>query len=134
MAAVAAIIRSVLARVGVEDAGVSVAFVSDAVMRRLNRTYRRRDAVTDVLSFGALRLPSEDFLELAPTGELIIAPREAARRAKKQNISLKEEVTLLLVHGSLHLAGYDHERPEDAAVMFPLQKKILELQKRLRKI
>ena len=136
-AAIVALVRTALRRVGIRHASVSIAFVSDVVMRRLNRSYRKRDAVTDVLSFGALRTRAGGFArhtrgagrmprELTiPTGEIVIAPREAARRAKEHGVSLKDELLLLLVHGSLHLAGYDHERPKDAAVMLPLQENII---------
>lgn len=128
------LVRTTLRRVGIRHASVSIAFVSDAVMRRLNRSYRKRDAVTDVLSFGAVRRRTSGFPEQLPTGELVIAPREAARRAKAHGMSLRDEILFLLVHGSLHLAGYDHERAKDAAVMMPLQDKtIAALRKRLKK-
>jgi len=132
--AIVALVRTTLRRVGIRHASVSIAFVSDAVMRRLNRSYRKRDAVTDVLSFGAVRRRTGGFPEQTPTGELVIAPREAARRAKEHGVSLRDEIILLLVHGSLHLAGYDHERPKDATIMLPLQENILQTQKRRRKI
>ena len=62
-----AVVRSALRRAGIKDAEVSVAFVNDTVMRRLNRAYRRRDRVTDVLSFGDLRSRSIGFPELKET-------------------------------------------------------------------
>ena len=82
---------------------LSLAIVSDAEMRRLNRDYRGKDKVTDVLSFPSTAdLPS--FL-----GELAIARGQAARQAREQGHSVAVEVRLLALHGLLHLLGYDHE-------------------------
>ena len=94
------------------DALLSVAFIGDREMRTLNKRYRGRDKVTDVLSF-------EEILEI-----LICYP-QAKRQAKDLGHSTRDEVVFLLVHGVLHAFGYDHERPIDAQRMFPLQTQIL---------
>jgi probable rRNA maturation factor len=80
---------------------VSVALVSDRRMRSLNRQFRGRDAVTDVLSF-----PSETrgFL-----GDIVIAAGRAARQAREAGHTLGTEYRVLALHGVLHLLGYDHE-------------------------
>ncbi len=97
---------------------VSVAFVSEAEIRRLNKAYRRRNAVTDVLSFGDG--------EAGQLGEVLICFAQARRQARALGHPVRQEALFLLVHGLLHLFGYDHERPIDAHRMFPLQSRILD--------
>jgi probable rRNA maturation factor len=82
---------------------VSVLFCGDSAMRRLNRTYRRKDKTTDVLSFpsGAER---NGFL-----GDLIVSAPEARRQARLSRSTFSKVVEKLLLHGLLHLLGYDHE-------------------------
>jgi probable rRNA maturation factor len=81
---------------------LSVAVVSDRRMRALNRQFRGKDKVTDVLSF-----PSDDrgFM-----GDIVIASGVAARQAKAAGHSVQTEIRVLALHGLLHLLGYDHER------------------------
>lgn len=100
------------------QAEVEVTFVSDEDIRRYNRQYRQKDSVTDVLSFGggAVR-------ETGQLGDILISFPQAVRQAEDGDIDL--ELTDLLVHGTLHLLGYDHELPADADVMFPLQDQIV---------
>jgi len=94
---------------------VSIAFVSDAQMRRANKEYRGNDKVTDVLSFS-----------LGPdSGELLFSYTQAKKQAKAMNHPVKQEFCFLLVHGLLHLFGYDHERRNDAKKMFSLQSDLL---------
>lgn len=86
---------------------VCVALVGDARMRRLNRTYRNKDRTTDVLAFAYREVESG----VAPLlGDVVISIPAARRQAKACSHSLDEEVLRLLIHGVLHLAGYDHER------------------------
>jgi probable rRNA maturation factor len=75
-------------------------------MRRLNRTYRRKDYATDVLSF-----PAEDSSAL---GDIVIATGVARRQAREQGHSLATEYRVLALHGLLHLLGYDHESDDGA--------------------
>lgn len=96
---------------------VSVGFVSPAQMRKLNRTWRGKDKVTDVLSFELDGGPLK--------GEILLSYEQAARQAKEMEHSVRDELCFLVVHGVLHLWGYDHEDPKDAKRMFPLQEKIL---------
>ena len=86
---------------------ICVALVGDTRMRRLNRTYRNKDRTTDVLAFAYREVQSG----VAPLfGDVVISIPAARRQAKACSHSLDEEVLRLLVHGVLHLAGYDHER------------------------
>jgi probable rRNA maturation factor len=83
---------------------MTVAIVSDARVRALNRRYRRKDKPTDVLSF-----PSE---EAGFLGDVVIAGGVARRQAAAAGHSLQTELRILALHGLLHLLGYDHERDE----------------------
>ena len=80
---------------------VSIALVSAVEMKNLNRVYRHKDRVTDVLSF---TFDSADIL-----GEIIICLPQASMQARQKKHSLRKELQVLTVHGLLHLLGYDHE-------------------------
>ncbi|MBI5621401.1 rRNA maturation RNase YbeY [Candidatus Falkowbacteria bacterium] len=103
---------------------VGVALVSDSRIRTLNKMFRGRDAVTDVLSFA----DATDTVGWPESGEylgdIIISYPQAARQAKQAGVTIKQEVSLLIVHGLLHLLGYDHEQSRAAAaVMDQLQQR-----------
>lgn len=86
-------------------------------MRGLNRRYRGKDRTTDVLAF-AMReaiTPHASRLTPRPLGDVVISIPTAWRQAKEARRSLDEELACLLVHGILHLCGYDHERGEKEA-------------------
>ncbi|MDQ4120798.1 MAG: rRNA maturation RNase YbeY [Acidobacteriota bacterium] len=85
----------------------TVAFVSDKKMTELNRMFRGKNSTTDVLSF-----PNEpDEFEDAENnlGDIVISLEQAARQATENNLSLDTEIKQLVLHGILHLCGYDHE-------------------------
>ncbi len=87
---------------------VAIAFVTNSEITRLNKTYRKNHKPTDVLSFpaqlNAKRVNKNQFL-----GDIAIAPAIARRYAKKNGRSLQTEICVLILHGLLHLLGYDHE-------------------------
>ena len=88
-------------------------------MRRLNREWRKKDRATDVLSFAY----DGEFVDGMPfIGEIIIAPEIAALQAAKYGASPEREIRKLIVHGALHLMGYDHET--DGGEMTRLQNRI----------
>jgi probable rRNA maturation factor len=91
------------AAIGKSGASATIAFVSDQSIRRLNRQFRGVDKATDVLSFPA---GDSDKLEL---GDIAISVETAARQAKENELTFNEEVAQLILHGLLHLCGYDHE-------------------------
>jgi probable rRNA maturation factor len=91
---------------------VTVAIVSDARVRALNRQYRRKDEATDVLSFPASRLRHGKPDERGDLGDVVIAAGVAARQAREAGHSLAAELRVLALHGLLHLLGYDHERDD----------------------
>lgn len=85
----------------------AIAFVTDSEIARLNKTYRKKNKPTDVLSFPAQttkRVNKNKFL-----GDIAIAPAVARRYAQKNGRSLQTEICILILHGILHLLGYDHE-------------------------
>jgi probable rRNA maturation factor len=106
----------------------SLAFVDDKTIKRLNTSYRGKNAVTDVLSF------AEDFKNFVDLpvdrkylGEIVISVSQAKRQAKDLKCALKNEVARLVVHGLAHLVGYDHENTtkEEADKMLAFEKKVL---------
>lgn len=106
-----AAVMAVLAGEGPAEAAVSVAVVDDPTIHRLNRQYLEHDYPTDVLSF--VLDADEDSLD----GEIIVSAEMALSQADKFGWSAVEELLLYLIHGTLHLVGYDDLTPEDAAEM-----------------
>jgi probable rRNA maturation factor len=91
-----------------EGAGVTVAFVSDRTMRELNWRWRGKRGTTDVLSFPSGQDAFEK-VEGATLGDVVISVEQAARQAGEHGLSFEMEVAQLILHGVLHLCGYDHE-------------------------
>jgi len=112
-------VRDILQRVGVEHAMVSVAVVDDATIQGLNRRYLNHDDPTDVLSFCLER--EEDRLE----GEVIVSSETASRQAKRFGWAPEDELLLYVVHGMLHLVGYDDQTPADARSMRTAERECL---------
>lgn len=105
-------------------AEVGVIFTGDAEVRRLNAAYRGKRKTTDVLSFGeGGRWGGKGGERLL--GDIVISVPQARRQARKAGKPLEDELAMLLVHGTLHLLGYDHETLKDERKMMPLQKRIL---------
>ena len=108
-----------------DGAGVTVAFVSDRLMRELNVRWRGKRGTTDVLSFPAAQ---DEFERLGglTLGDVVISVEQARRQAAEHDLSFETEVEQLILHGLLHLCGYDHET--DAGEMNRLE---LHLRRRL---
>ncbi|HVM90567.1 MAG TPA: rRNA maturation RNase YbeY [Verrucomicrobiae bacterium] len=104
---------------------VSVSFVSEAAIRKLNREHMGKDRPTDVLSFplAAFYTPPKEARLL---GDVVICPAYAEREARRRSIPAREELARLLIHGILHLVGYDHATPAEEARMFGLQERVVE--------
>ena len=114
---------AILDLVGQKDAELSLALIGNVEMQRLNAKYRKKNSPTDVLSF-----PVEEHFPQPPRllGDVTISVEKAAAQAKERRRSLDEEMVTLLIHGIVHLMGYDHERSsKDAGIMSRLEKKIL---------
>ena len=123
---------------------MSLAFCDDATIQRLNREYRGVNQVTDVLAFsgqhpgpwqGEAETSTERQSNADPfvsppeepphLGEVIISYPQAQRQAAEAGHGVERETALLVVHGVLHLLGYDHQEPKDKALMWGLQDKVL---------
>jgi probable rRNA maturation factor len=114
---------AILDLVGEKNTELSVALIGDREMRRLNAQYRGKDYPTDVLSF-----PVDSAVALSPPllGDVIISVDKAAAQARERRRTLDDEMITLLIHGIVHLMGYDHERSaKDAKIMTRLEQKIL---------
>lgn len=100
------------------DAVASVNFVSQEEIHKLNKTYRDVDSPTDVLSF-------ESDID-GDLGDIFICVEVAEENAKKFNTTIENELKLLVVHGCLHLCGYDHINEDEASVMEAREEEILD--------
>ena len=112
-----------------EETEVSISFVSDESIAALNKKYRSKDEPTDVLSFECDSCDGDDFpsgdVSHYALGDVIIAPDVAKRQTIEYGTSFEEEISLLLVHGLLHLCGYDHIEEEEAERMESLESELL---------
>ncbi|WP_184244800.1 rRNA maturation RNase YbeY [Gracilibacillus halotolerans] len=112
-----------------KDAEVSISFVSDEEIHRLNKEYRQIDQPTDVLSFALEE--GEDNYSIEGNeiprmlGDIIVSVDKAKEQAETYNHSFNRELAFLTVHGFLHLLGYDHMSDEDEKKMFSRQEEIL---------
>jgi probable rRNA maturation factor len=98
---------------GLSESEISVLFTEDEQVRELNRSWRGKDSATNVLSF-PMAVPAE--LAAAPMlGDIVLAHGVCAREAAEKKVSIEAHAAHLVVHGTLHLLGYDHERGEAAA-------------------
>jgi rRNA maturation RNase YbeY len=108
--------RALLAALGHDDAELSIALVDDAAGAKLNRRWRGKPGATDVLSFSLLEGPHARHRG-ALLGDVVIAVGVARRQARAHGHALADECLRLLIHGVLHLLGYDHARPAEARRM-----------------
>jgi len=116
------IVLHTLAQAAPQVAGdVTVLVTGDSTMRGLNRRFRDKDAATDVLAF-----PLGDGLAAEePYGDVVISYETAQRQARKFGAPLGDEMSRLLIHGTLHLCGYDHHERAQAARMHALTRRLL---------
>jgi len=99
---------------------VSALFTSDRDVQALNAEWRKKDKPTNVLSFPSEPIPGLPD-EVQPLGDIALAFETCAREAKEKGVPLKDHATHLIVHGVLHLLGYDHVREDDAEAMEALE-------------
>jgi probable rRNA maturation factor len=107
------------------DSSVSIVITSNEAVQALNKQHRNVDAPTDVLSFPADDLPEEIEGEAPYLGDLLIAYPYAKAQAEREQHPLSDSLTLLVVHGTLHLLGYDHDSPANRAEMWAVQAEVL---------
>jgi len=104
---------------------VSLSLVGEGAIKTLNKKYRQKNKVTDVLSFPVSDVALKKH-GIIPLGDIFICLPFAKKEAKRENINIETKVARLTVHGFLHLAGYDHEKTsKDAKVMLKLEDGIL---------
>ena len=117
------VVEGVLRAEKVRGALVSVAFVSDRAIASMNAKHLRHRGPTDVISFGFDRPTSKDPV----VGDIYIAPTVARRNAKARRRPVREELVRLLVHGTLHVLGYDHPDDEkrEASAMWRRQEALV---------
>lgn len=117
-----------------ETIEVSITFVENTKIREINKEYRNNDSVTDVISF-AVEDDEDDVFRLLEIdeenstrdlGDIFISYDKAVEQAEEYGHSLKREIGFLLVHGFLHLNGYDHMTVSEEKIMFGLQEEILD--------
>lgn len=123
--------QTILELIGEPSADMNVSLVGDRRMRRLNGQFRQNDRSTDVLAFAfrEARAPHAFHQDAAHLGDVVIALPTAQRQARAARRPLEEEVIALLIHGVLHLCGYDHERSKTDALR--MQKKERQMRRRL---
>jgi len=110
-----------------EEAELSISFVDEEEIQAINRDYRNKDKVTDVISFSLEEdEPEIEGLDIPRVlGDIIICLGVAQEQAQSYNHSLSRELGFLALHGFLHLLGYDHMTEEDEKEMFSRQDEIL---------
>ena len=107
------------------SAELTIRLVSPDEMIHLNHTYRKKNAPTNVLSF-PFSLPEVVELECPLLGDVIICPEVLDREHQEQHKTVKEHWALIVIHGVLHLIGYDHIRDDDAKIMQGIEIQLLE--------
>jgi len=99
---------------------LSIALLGPSRMRQINKRYRGKNRTTDVLAFPETKILKEKFKtgslkKIENLGEIVICLREVKKNAKKFGSTFEKELNRVLIHGILHLLGYDHEKSEEAA-------------------
>lgn len=109
----------ILEALGFDDSELSVVVCNDAFIRPLNQEWRGKDTATDVLSFPQEEAESPGRFSSPPAilGDVVISTETALRQATELGHDVAIEIKALLVHGILHLVGYDHENPDDTGEM-----------------
>ena len=109
----------------IENAIFNIIFVDEKEIHQLNKNYRNKDSVTDVISFALEDDNTFIKTDFRVLGDIYICLKRAKEQAKEYGHSLKREICFLSIHGLLHLLGYDHMNKKDEKVMFNLQERIL---------
>lgn len=118
------IATEILEMLNLEGVEISITLTDNKTIKQLNNQWRNKDKPTDVLSF-----PMEECIgyRYRLLGDVVISLPFAKRQAQEIGLTYKEEILRLLIHGILHLIGYDHEKSEeDERIMFEIQEKIFE--------
>ena len=115
------IARKILKDEGKKKFQLSFVFVNEEKIKELNRRYLKKDRSTDVLAFPAQKNKSQAFKigsseKIQFLGEVVICPQKVKKNSKRFKVAFKKELTRVLIHGALHLLGYDHQKNQKAAL------------------
>ena len=125
LAAIRKIIKRILKYEGIRKARIGCVFVSALQIMALNKKFLKKNYVTDVLSFDLKEWKRRPDRSFDLTGEIVICPEAAQENAKVFKTSLEEEIILYIIHGILHLLGYDDHRRRDIRRMRQREKEIM---------
>lgn len=109
----------------IENPLLNIVIVDNDRIREINKEYRNKDAVTDVISFAFEEVKDVDYGDVRFLGEIYISYERCKEQASEFGHSVRREFSYLAVHGLLHLLGYDHIKEEDKKVMRTLEEEIL---------
>lgn len=119
------VIKRVMKHENVINANFSIVFVSNEKIQEINKNYRNKDSITDVISFA---FEDNEYIindEMRSLGEIYICIPRMIEQAKEYGHSEVRELSFLTVHGLLHLLGYDHMTKSEEKVMFKIQEEVL---------
>ena len=119
------IVKFACKHLNVENPLLNIIIVDNEKIREINRDYRNKDAVTDVISFAFEEVNDVEYTDIRFLGEIYISYERCVSQAEDFGHSVKREFCYLAVHGLLHLLGYDHMIEEDKKVMRALEEEIL---------
>ena len=127
------LIKRVLKHENVKNATLSIVFVDNETIREINKNYRNKDSITDVISFAFEDNGILEYNKIRFLGEIYVCIPRMIEQANSYGHSETRELAFLVCHGLLHLLGYDHMEKEDEKVMFTLQEKMLDEDEKTRK-
>ncbi len=110
--------NDVLIGEGKKGTVISIAFIKEEEIKKINKQYLKKDYPTDVLSFSEAEVKyseKKEQIDVSILGEIVICPRQVEKNAKELGFTFKKELNRVLIHGILHLLGYDHEGSEKEA-------------------
>ncbi len=119
------LLEGVITKLKLDNAIFSIVFVDDEKMREINKKYRNKDETTDVLSFAFEDNENIKYNEFRVLGDIYISIPKMQAQALEYEHSEKKELAFLVVHGLLHLLGYDHMTDQEEKEMFTLQEALL---------
>lgn len=120
------LIKHALKCVNLDNVEFSVIFVDNKAIKKLNKDYRKIDMETDVISFALEDYKPVIYDKIRVLGDIYISIEKAKEQANTYNHSYLRELSFLMIHGFLHLLGYDHMNKEDEEIMILKQKEILD--------
>ena len=119
------VIKFACKKMNVKNPLLNIVIVDNKKIQEINKMYRNKDAVTDVISFAFEEVSDVEYTDVRFLGEIYISYERCKEQAEEYGHSVKREFCYLAVHGLLHLLGYDHIEEEDKKVMRALEEEIL---------